>query len=149
MLSQLKQYVRSGLGCLAAVGAAASVTACGLGPDRKPPIRAADVARELTAASGIALTATPPPIGLPGLPELATTLSGGSRTEFLAALVFFERAGTERVLGWQRLLGRERALAGTTVLRRNNVVVIYRTSQSANDRSSTLRQALARLGSAR
>ena len=78
----------------------------------------------------------PPPSGVPGLPELATTLSGGTADESLTVFVFFEPGGTKRVLGSG---GRP---AGTKVLTRSNVVVLYRASRGVTDRSQQVSDAL-------
>jgi hypothetical protein len=113
------------------------LSGCGLGADRPPTIRAADIARPLESATGIALRPVRPPFGVPGLPELATTLSGGTTYESLTVLVFFEEEGTKRVLGSGR------KPAGMTVLTRSNVVVLYRASPRAIDKSRQVERALA------
>jgi hypothetical protein len=55
----------------------------------------------------------------------------------LTVLVFFEATGTRRVLG------RGGTPAGTTVLTRSNVVVLYRAAPGTADRSRQIRRALA------
>jgi len=122
--------------CLAATLLVSALSGCALGADRPPTIRAADVARGLQSATGIPLRAVRPPFGLPGLPELATTLSGGTTYESLTAFVFFEPAGTKRVLGGAR------RPSEMTVLTRSNVVVLYRRAVQAPDKSRQVRQAL-------
>jgi len=113
------------------------MSGCGLGADRPPTLAAADVARALEPATGITLRATPPPSGTPGLPELATSLSGSTTGESLTVLVFFEAEGTRRVLGSG---GKP---AGVAVLTRSNIVVLYRVSPGTVDQSRQIRQALA------
>jgi hypothetical protein len=122
--------------CIAAAVLVGALGGCGLGADRPPTIRAAEIARGLQSATGIPLRAVRPPFGLPGVPELATTLSGGTTYESLTVFVFFEPAGTKRVLGG------DRRPAGMTVLTRSNVVVLYRRSAQAGDKSRQLRRAL-------
>lgn len=121
---------------IAALVLVASMSGCGLGADQPPTIRAADLARQLESGTGIRLRAIRPPFGVPGLPDLATTLSGGTSYESLTAFVFFETKATERVLGGGR------TPSGVTVLTRSNVVVLYRRSAQATDRSRQVRQAL-------
>jgi hypothetical protein len=109
---------------------------CGSGVDKQPTVRAADVAQQLQAATGLPLKAVQPPTGLPGLPELATTLSGGTTYESLTVFVFFEPEGIKR------LLGTGRKPEDGTVLVRSNVVVLYRTSPTATNKSQQIRRAL-------
>lgn len=125
---------RRGLVALAVV---ASFSGCGLGPDRPPTIAATDIARSLQTATGIAVRQVAPPSAVPGLPELATTLSGGTSGESLTVFVFFEADGTKRVLGSGR------SPAGVNILTRSNVVVMYRVARGRRDRSRQIRQALA------
>jgi hypothetical protein len=127
---RLRQHVIATLVCVLAM------SGCGLGAETPPTIRAADVARQLEAATGIRLRAVRPPSGLPGLPELATTLSGGTTYESLTVFVFFEREGTKLVLG------NGRRPDGMTVLTRANVVVLYRASSEATDKARQVRDAL-------
>lgn len=141
MLSRLVHPPRLLSGAIAGLALLAATSGCGLGPDRPRPISSVDVARQLTAASKISLTERSPPAGNPGLPELRTTLSGRAHGEWITALVFFETAGATR------MVGRGDRVPGLTVLRRHNVVVIYRASVAAHDKSPQLRQALMRLGS--
>lgn len=112
------------------------LSGCGLSADRSPTLEAADVTRKLESATGFVLRPVLPPTGVPGLPELTTTLTGSTAYESLTVFVFFEADGTKRVLGSGR------RPAGTKVMTRSNVVILYRTSRGATDRSQQVRNAL-------
>jgi hypothetical protein len=126
--------------CLVATALLLACTSgCGPGGDGRPTLTAADVARPLQSATGIGLKPVRPPFEVPGLPELATTLTGGTEYESLTVLVFFEREGAARVLGSGR------TPPGMTVIARSNVVVLYHASAGAADDSPRIRRALAGL----
>lgn len=112
------------------------LSGCGIGADRSPTLEAGNVAQKLEIATGIPLKAVPPPAGAPGLPELATTLSGSTRDQSLTVFVFFETPGAKRVLGSGS------RPAGMNVMTRSNVVVLYRASARAAVRARQVREAL-------
>jgi hypothetical protein len=115
---------------------AIAVAGCGVVPRTGQRLDVGTVRAAIAQRAAIDLHHEPPPIGTPGLPQLAGTYAGANRTERIVLLDFYSPEATAAALG------REGARDRDLVLRRENLVVLYEHEPGGPDHREDLRAAL-------
>jgi hypothetical protein len=126
---------------------ASLLSGCALLPGHPATLQAGVVRVAIERATLVRLDEVTPPVAATGLQAMRATMSGVGRGGTIAALVFWDEAGSAMPLG----VGHATATSmetrqlpgGLLAIRRLNVVILYMRRSTGPDLSASLRRALA------